>query len=104
MNRDIVHYVKSRYTSKAYDATRKISDENIEKVNHDFFSRLTRDFPNLTVNEKKLCGLIRIKTSIKEIASIRGISPKSVEMSRYRLRKKLNLEEHVNLDEFIEQL
>ncbi|MFT5821088.1 MAG: tetratricopeptide (TPR) repeat protein [Crocinitomix sp.] len=78
--------------------------ENIEKVNHEFFTKLTEQFPRLTTNEKKLCGLIRIKTSNKEIASIRGISPKSVEMSRYRLKKKLALNEGENLDEFIEAI
>lgn len=77
---------------------------NIEKINHEFFTRLTELFPNLTTNEKKLCGLIRIKTSIQEIASIRSISPKSVEMSRYRLKKKMQLTEDQNLDQFIERI
>jgi len=77
---------------------------NIEKINHEFFTRLTELFPNLTTNEKKLCGLIRIKTSIQETASIRSISPKSVEMSRYRLKKKMQLTEEQNLDQFIERI
>lgn len=66
---------------------------NIKKVNHAFFEKLTSQFGNLTQNEIHLCGLIRLGLTIKDIASIKNISPKSVEMNRYRLRKKLAIKE-----------
>ncbi len=77
---------------------------NIKKVNHDFFEKLTIHFNNLTTNEIHLCGLIRLGLTIKDISSIKNISPKSVEMNRYRLRKKLQLDEGQDLYQFLIQL
>ena len=77
---------------------------NVEKVNQDFFNRLNQKFPDLTPNERHLCGLIRLNLSTKEIAVIRNISPKSVEMGRYRLRKKLNLGPKEEITSFLQNL
>lgn len=77
---------------------------NVEKVNQDFFNKLDQNFPELTINEKQLCGLIRLNLSTKDIASIKNISPKSVEMGRYRLRKKLNLAPKEELSAFLRRL
>lgn len=32
MNKDITHYIKNRFTAKAYDSEKKISEENVEKI------------------------------------------------------------------------
>lgn len=88
----------------------KINDDirefqmNVEKVNQDFFNTLDQHFPDLTSNEKQLCGLIRLNLSTKDIASIRNISPKSVEMGRYRLRKKLSLTPKEEISAFLRRL
>jgi DNA-binding CsgD family transcriptional regulator len=58
----------------------------------------------MTENEKRLAALLRLNLSSKEIASILNISPKSVEMNRYRLRKKLGVPSDVGLSEFIREL
>ena len=75
---------------------------NIETVNNDFFNKLDHQFPGLTANDKTLCGLIRLNLSSKDIASIKNISPKSVEMGRYRLRKKLSLNSEEDLSDFLQ--
>jgi hypothetical protein len=75
--------------------------KNIKKVNHAFFEKISTQFNNLTSNEIHLCGLIRLGLTIKDIASIKNISPKSVEMNRYRLRKKLVLKEGKDLHQFL---
>jgi len=77
---------------------------SIKKVNHAFFEKITTEFVHLTTNEIHLCGLIRLGLTIKDIASIKNISPKSVEMNRYRLRKKLTLKEGQDLYQFLIQL
>tara|TARA_R110002050_G_scaffold158170_1_gene286953 strand:- start:1269 stop:1583 length:315 start_codon:yes stop_codon:yes gene_type:complete len=74
----------------------------MDTMNDEFFRRITLKYPKLTSNEKQLLGLIRTKTKAKDIASIKGISTKSLEMSRYRLKKKLQLGSETNLDQFIE--
>jgi tetratricopeptide (TPR) repeat protein len=77
---------------------------NVERVNSDFFSKLNNSFPDLTPSEKHLCGLIRLNLSTKDIAAIRNISPKSVEMGRYRLRKKLGLDPKEEITTFLQNL
>ncbi|RUA28671.1 MAG: hypothetical protein DSY76_04170, partial [Bacteroidetes bacterium] len=69
-----------------------------------FYSALREKYPNLTPNEVRLSALIRLDLSSKEIASILNISSKSVEMNRYRLRKKMQLSSSVNLSEFIRSI
>jgi DNA-binding CsgD family transcriptional regulator len=72
-----------------------------EQIHADFVSRLSIRFPDLTEHEKRLMVLLRNGLSSKEISPILNISPKSVEISRYRLRKKLNLHKDENLTQFI---
>ncbi len=78
--------------------------DNVKKVNHDFFKKIGALFPDLTPNEIHLCGLIKLGLTIKDIASIKNISPKSVEMNRYRLRKKLTLKEGEDLNQYLNSL
>ena len=75
-----------------------------EKVHNDFPAKINERFPDLTEQEKRLTILLRVGFSSKEISSIMNISPKSVEISRYRLRKKLNIENKVNLTSFIKSI
>ncbi len=76
----------------------------IEQVHKDFQMKLTAGFPHLTLQEKHLAMLIRLNLSTKEIATLLNISPKSVEVARYRLKKKLNLQQDDNLAQFINNL
>lgn len=77
-------------------------DLNIELINADFYQRLLQKFPPLTENERKLCAMIRLGLSSKEIAGVLNISPKSVDMNRYRLRKKLELPNETDLGEWLQ--
>lgn len=77
---------------------------NIDTVNQDFYNKLNEKFPDLTSNEKQLCGLIRLNLTTKDIAAIKNISPKSVEMGRYRLRKKMQLDPKVEMSDFMQKL
>ncbi len=70
-------------------------------VNQHFYEKLKRTFPDISPNDQKLCALIRMNLSIKEMAMILGISADSVKTARYRLRKKLQLETEENLTNFI---
>lgn len=77
---------------------------NMEVEYKEFLFRLTSRFPDLTENEKRLCSQIRLNLSIKDIASINNISVKSVEMARYRLRKKIGLDHEEGLANFLNNL
>jgi len=64
-------------------------------------SKLTAAGSHLTVQEKKLALLLRLGLSSKDIAPLLGISHKSVDIARYRLRKKLDLRKEDNLIQYI---
>lgn len=77
---------------------------HFEKVHPDFFSRLTEICPALTPNELKHCAYIKMNMSIKETANLLNIDYNSVKMSRYRIKKKLNLDPESDLVEFIQNI
>jgi len=74
---------------------------HFNKVHRDFLTRLRADFPDLSPNEQKLCAFLRLNLNTKEIANLLHISLRGVEVARYRLRKKLDLEKGQNLSKFI---
>ncbi|MEN8250471.1 MAG: inorganic phosphate transporter [Bacteroidota bacterium] len=83
---------------------RKSLDKYLKEINNTFFQNLEKTYPGLTDNEKKLCSLLRLKLTSKEIASILNISPKSVEVSRYRLRKKMGISKDDKLSKIVRKL
>jgi DNA-binding CsgD family transcriptional regulator len=86
------------------DKQREDFELNIDLINQDFYRKLEEKFPQLNENEKKLCAMVRLNLSSKEIAAIQNISPKSVDMNRYRMRKKLNLTNEDDLGKFLGEI
>ena len=76
----------------------------VESLHKDFSVKLTESFPSLTQQERKLATLLRLGFSTKYIASLMYITPKSVEIERYRLRRKLGLKRSDNLITFIKSI
>jgi ligand-binding sensor domain-containing protein/DNA-binding CsgD family transcriptional regulator len=74
---------------------------HFDKVHSDFLTALKSRYPTLTPNELKLSGYLRMNLSTKEVAQLMNISVRGVEISRYRLRKKLELPTQTNLFEFL---
>jgi DNA-binding NarL/FixJ family response regulator len=74
---------------------------HFEKIYPGFFDRLRKKHPVLTPNDHKLAALLRMNLSTKEISHILKITAPSTEISRIRLRKKLELSKNVNLTQFI---
>lgn len=74
---------------------------HFDNVHGDFSKRFRMAFPNLSPQEMKLCTYLRMNLSTKEIANLLTISVRGVEISRYRLRKKLALDRSTNLQEYI---
>ncbi len=75
-----------------------------EQVHPQFFKELNEQYPDLTPAEIRLCALLRLNLDSKDIATILGISPDSLRVARYRLRKKLQVEKGSNLMGFINAL
>lgn len=116
IRKDINRLMKNdRHITKTDIATvLKTIDENIkfdndwyrikahfEKIHPGFFDRLRKKYPQLTPNDHKLCALLRMNLSTKEISHILKITAPSTEISRIRLRKKLDLPKGINLTQHI---
>jgi len=68
-----------------------------------FFENLREKHPDLSSNEIKLSAYLKLNLSSKEIAALMNVANTSVEQSRYRLRKKFNLDKEVNLVKYIQK-
>ncbi|MCA1761782.1 MAG: two-component regulator propeller domain-containing protein [Cryomorphaceae bacterium] len=79
-------------------------ESHFDQVHENFFKRLRSNYPELTPKDQKLCAYLRMNLTTKEIAPLLNISVRGVEISRYRLRKKMELDSDVNLVSFILEL
>ncbi len=75
--------------------------KHFDKVHSDFVVELKEKHPTITPNELKLCAYLRMNLSTKEIAQLMNISVRGVEISRYRLRKKLQIPSEKNLFDYL---
>ncbi|MGB6268799.1 MAG: LuxR C-terminal-related transcriptional regulator, partial [Olleya sp.] len=76
-------------------------EEAFNNADKDFLKKVKSRHVLLTSNDLRLCAYLRLNLSSKEIAPLLNISPRSVEVKRYRLRKKMELEHDVNLTDYI---
>jgi DNA-binding CsgD family transcriptional regulator len=81
-----------------------VFENSFNEAHENFFKKLKHGHPDLVPNDLKLCAYLRMNMSSKEMASLLNISLRGVEIRRYRLRKKLNLEHDKNLVEFLIEL
>ena len=82
----------------------KFFQEAFDNADKDFLKKVKTKHPSLTPNDLKLCAYLRLNLSSKEIAPLLNISPKSVEVKRYRLRKKMDLPHDYSLTNYILEL
>ena len=75
-----------------------------KKITKHKYRKLKKKFPELTDKEKRILTLIMADLSSKEIADLLNVSANSVDMSRYRLRKKLNIEQNQSISDFLADL
>lgn len=76
----------------------------LDELSDSFYRQLNKQFPDLSKTDKRLCSLIRLKIESRKIATLQNITISSLNTSRYRLRKKLNLSKEEDLDDFIQSL
>ena len=79
----------------------KMFQEAFNNADKKFLDKVKDKHPDLTPNDLRLCAYLRLNLSSKEIAPLLNISPRSVEVKRYRLRKKMDLEHNANLTNYI---
>jgi len=69
-----------------------------------YMETLSHNYPDLTPADMRICTYLKMNQNTKEIANLAGLSIRSVESRRYRLRKKLNLDPNTNLVTFLHSL
>lgn len=80
------------------------SAKEFKNIHPDFFQKLKEQSGDkLSTLELKHCAYIHLKLSTKEIAAAFHIEPKSVRVSKYRIKRKLNLDQEVDLDRFLQE-
>jgi AraC family chitin signaling transcriptional activator len=79
----------------------KMFQEAFNNADKNFLDKVKEKHPDLTPNDLRLCAYLRLNLSSKEIAPLLNISHRSVEVKRYRLRKKMDLEHNANLTNYI---
>lgn len=92
-----LHSFSERDTWKEFEV-------RFQEVHNDFYNKLMERFPDLSINEKKLCAFLRLNMTTKEISAITYQSINSITVARSRLRKKLGIDQDENLIAFLEQL
>ncbi len=90
-NQDIIQQIILDLQANIDTDIWKVFEERFREVHMDFYKKLNQNFPNLTDNDRKLCALLRLNMSTKDIAAITHQNPNSIEVARTRLRKKLNI-------------
>ncbi len=75
--------------------------ERYDEFHGDFIKRIINVCPELTVAEVRLCALIRLNLSSKEICILTNRSLRTVENLRFRIRKKLKVDKTINLSQYL---
>lgn len=94
---------KDIHENIAHDDDWQKFEKNFDVVYEDFLKRLGEKFPSLTVADKKMCAYLKMDLSSKDMAPLLNMTVRSVEMTRYRLRKKLELGRSESLTAFLQK-
>lgn len=111
---DIKRELKNVKSESNYKSVYKLIDKNLNDTDDwnffetafnnsdkDFLKKVKKLHPSLTPHDLRLCAYLRLNLSSKEIAPLLNISIRSVEIKRYRLRKKMDLSHHLSLVSYI---
>lgn len=99
--RHLLNKINQNFNKDTYwDDFRRI----FEEINQDFFDHLQRINPGLSATDIKFISLIKLNMNAPDIATLLGVSTDSLRVARYRLRKKLKLEQGTSLTAFIQSV
>ncbi|MEO7310955.1 MAG: triple tyrosine motif-containing protein [Chitinophagaceae bacterium] len=98
---DLKKMIKTLNEDENMDKEWENFSTHFDKVHSDFLVALKEKHPAITPTELKLSAYLRMNLSTKEIAQLMNISVRGVEISRYRLRKKLALATEMSLFDYL---
>lgn len=100
-NRSIKSVISTINKNVKEENTWNIFKEAFDSADNNFLKKVKENHPSLTPNDLRLCAYLRLNLSSKEIAPLLNISVRSIEIKRYRLRKKMNLPHEMGLVEYL---
>ena len=103
-NEQIHQLIELLETSSTLSLDWPMIENQVEKLHPGFLDKLQVKHSSISVKDKKLSAYLRLGLSSKEISGLQNITPKSVEIARVRLRKKLNLSTNTRLVNYLCQL
>lgn len=83
---------------------RNYFNQEIKQVDANFYLTLRERYSNLTANDLKLCSMLKMGLSSKEMATLLSISSSSVDVARSRLRKKIGISKEVNITSYLSNI
>jgi hypothetical protein len=99
--KNIKHIVKVINKNLSSEKEWEVFEANFDLIHDRFFRKLKERAGHLTPRDLKLCAYLRLNLTTKEIAQLTGNSVRGVEVARFRLRKKLQLDPEQNLNVFM---
>jgi hypothetical protein len=99
--KELMHIKKNIEDERDIEAKWDNLKTYLAEAHGDFIQRLKSNFPEITSTDLKMCIYLRMNLSSKEIARLSNLTVRGIEASRYRLRKKLNVDSSTNLTDFI---
>lgn len=103
-NQDLVQQIVNELKQNSSTKIWEEFEMRFKEVHAEFYISLNETYPDLTPNEVKLCAFLRLNMSTKEISAITHQSVNSLNMARFRLRKKMGIDRDENLITTITQL
>lgn len=100
-NRSVKSLILSITKNISEEDSWKVFKEAFDSTDKDFLKKVKLAHSSLTPNDLRLCAYLRLNLSSKEIAPLLNISVRSVEIKRYRLRKKMDLAHEKGLVDYI---
>lgn len=93
--------VKKAESAGSQNEDLKRFESELDKFSFSFISSLLKKFPTLTRVELKICSMIKINLSTKEMANLLYLSPRTVESHKYNINKKIKLKSKQNVVTFL---
>lgn len=97
-DRNLVEEIRTKLRLEDDWATFKI---RFERINPYFFKKLSEDSAQLTENDMRIASLIYINLDTHQICQLLNISQRTVQTSKYRLKKKLGLAKETDLKSYL---
>ncbi|MCS6820205.1 MAG: hypothetical protein RMJ53_05905 [Chitinophagales bacterium] len=121
----LIEELKQQLNALPSEKTNPISDEKIQKikelvesqiltedqwnefrkkfdaVHNNFFLKLKNSYPEITNAEMRMAALIKLNMNNKQIASMLGVSDETVYKTKYRLKKRMGIENDTPLEDIL---